>query len=277
MDDRQVRRGPGRIWAGLFLLLVGGVLLLDQMGFPLPDWLFNWHVLLLAIGLFVGLRHGFRGGAWLILILIGGALMYQDYNPTVNLHRFIWPGILIFIGLLFILRPGGHHWRGDLHPKWGQNWKEEWERKHGREWPGWKNRPGGGPWGGPGVGAGNAFSTSAEGSSTEDFVDATSIFGGVHKRIVSKNFKGGDVTTFMGGTELDLTQADFTGTARLDVTQVMGGTKIIVPPHWEVRTQVTAIFAGFEDKRQQPAVINPEKILIIEGTSIFGGIELKNY
>jgi hypothetical protein len=281
MDDRQVRRGPGRIWAGLFLLLVGGVLLLDQMGFPLPDWLFNWHVLLLAIGLFVGLRHGFRGGAWLILILIGGALMYQDYNPNVNLHRFIWPGILIFIGLLFILRPGGHHWRGDLHPKWGQNWKEEWERKHGREWPAWKNRPGGGPGagaaGGPGVGAGNAFSSSNEGYSSEDFVDATSIFGGVHKRIVSKNFKGGDITTFMGGTELDLTQADFTGTARLDVTQVMGGTKIIVPPHWEVRSQVTAIFAGFEDKRQQPAVINPEKILIIEGTSIFGGIELKNY
>jgi hypothetical protein len=57
----------------------------------------------------------------------------------------------------------------------------------------------------------------------------------------------------------------------------MGGTKIIVPAHWEVRSQVTAVFAGFEDKRQQPAAINQEKILILEGTSIFGGIELKNY
>jgi len=57
----------------------------------------------------------------------------------------------------------------------------------------------------------------------------------------------------------------------------MGGTKIIVPSHWEVRSEVNAIFAGFEDKRQQPAVVNLEKILIIDGTSIFGGIELKNF
>ena len=113
--------------------------------------------------------------------------------------------------------------------------------------------------------------------SSEDFIDTTAIFGGVHKKIVSKNFLGGDITTIMGGTELDLTQADFKGQVKLDVTQVMGGTKIIVPAHWEVRSEVSAIFAGFEDKRQQPAVINPEKVLILSGTSVFGGIELKNF
>lgn len=95
--------------------------------------------------------------------------------------------------------------------------------------------------------------------------------------MVSKSFKGGDVTTVLGGSEIDLSQADFTGTVRLEVTQIMGGTKIIVPPHWEVRSEITAIFAGFEDKRQQPAMTNPEKVLIINGTSVLGGIELKNY
>jgi hypothetical protein len=39
---------------------------------------------------------------------------------------------------------------------------------------------------------------------------------------------------------------------------------------------VTAMFAGFEDKRQH-AVTNPDKVLILEGTSFFGGIELRNY
>jgi len=53
--------------------------------------------------------------------------------------------------------------------------------------------------------------------------------------------------------------------------------KIIVPAHWEVRSEVTAMFAGFEDKRQQPAITNPDKVLILDGTSIFGGIELKNF
>ncbi len=127
------------------------------------------------------------------------------------------------------------------------------------------------------AGAANSGAGSGYTYSSEDFIDTTSVFGGVHKKVVSKNFKGGDITTFLGGTEIDLSQADFTGMARLDVTQVMGGTKIIVPAHWEVRSEVTAIFAGFEDKRQQPAIVNPERVLIIEGTSIFGGIELKNF
>jgi predicted membrane protein len=248
-------RAAGRIGAGLFLLLIGGLLLLYQMGFPLPDWLFNWHALLIAIGLFLGIRHGFRGGAWLILILVGGFFMIQDNFPMIPLHRFLWPSVLIFVGLLVMLPR--------RRPRWGHEWKEEfgpdrWKDKYRSRYT-------------------QTFASSKEGYSSEDYIDSTAIFGGVHKKIVSKNFKGGDVTSIMGGTELDLTQADFTGIVRLDVTQVMGGTKIIVPPHWEVRTEVTAMFAGFEDKRQQPAVTNPEKVLILDGTSFFGGIELRNF
>jgi len=257
MTDDKVKysRGAGgRVGAGIFLLLIGGVLLLDQMGFPLPDWLFSWHVLLIAIGIFVGLRHNFRGGAWAILILIGGFFMFQDTFPNLPLRRFIWPAILIFVGLLVILGPRRHSRR------WRQDWEGEWQRR--KQWHRENIQ---------------TFASSREGYSSEDFIDSTAIFGGVHKKVVSKNFKGGDITSIMGGTELDLTQADFTGVVRLDVTQVMGGTKIIVPPHWEVRSEVTALFAGFEDKRQQPAVTNPEKVLILDGTSFFGGIELKNY
>lgn len=306
MDDRQVqdpgqaqsemrRRRPGGsggLWAGLFLLLVGGVLLLDQLGFPLPDYLFNWHVLLIAIGLFLGLRHNFRGGAWLILIAIGGIYMIQDYYPNIELHRFIWPGVLILAGLMFILRPRrhwrdqwSHEWKDEWKHNWKQQWRDDWERKRREHSTNTRfnsadtPNSGPGPNAGPGPNTGSTFNTGTSNKSytSEDFIDATSIFGGVHKKMVSKNFKGGDIVTIMGGTEIDLSQADFTGVARLDVTQVMGGTKIIVPAHWEVRTEVSAIFAGFEDKRQQPAVQNPDQVLIIDGTSIFGGIELKNF
>jgi len=252
--DKYVDRRSGRVGAGLFLLLIGGVLLMDQMGVPLPGWLFSWHILLIAIGLFVGLRHNFRGGAWAILILIGGFFLFQDSFPEIPLRRFIWPAVLIFVGLVIIFSPRHHgrRWR----KKWKDEWKEDWERKrYGTQ----------------------SFATSREGYSSEDFVDSTAIFGGVHKKIVSKNFKGGDVTSIMGGTELDLTQADFTGVIHLEVTQVMGATKIIVPAHWEVRCEVSAMFAGFEDKRQQPAISNPDKVLILDGTSVFGGIELKNF
>src|SRR5882672_4420112 len=247
--EKYVARRSGRVGAGIFLLLIGGVLLVDQMGVPLPDWLFSWHVLLIAIGLFIGLRHNFRGGAWAILILVGGFFLLQDHYPDIPLRRFLWPAVLIFVGLVIILSPR-HHSR-----RWRNKWDKGWDRKNYMQ----------------------SFSSSREGYTSEDYVDSTAIFGGVHKKVVSKNFRGGDITSIMGGTELDLTQADFTGRVKLDVTQVMGGTKIIVPAHWEVRSEVTAMFAGFEDKRQQPAITNPDKVLILDGTSIFGGIELKNY
>jgi predicted membrane protein len=264
MDDKPISRRSGAIWAGLFLLLVGGVLLLDQLGFPLPDWLFSWHTLLIAIGIFIGFRSNFHNFAWIILILIGSAYTIQDYYPNYQLHRFILPGVLILIGIAIISGRGRNpRW----HRQWHEDWEKNWDRHRDRHR--WKYGTGGN--------VSTGFSTTREGYTSEDFIDSTSIFGGVHKKIVSKTFKGGDIVTMMGGTEIDLSQADFTGMIRLDVTQIMGGTKIIVPPHWEVRSEVTAIFAGFEDKRQQPTVVNPEKVMIIDGTSIFGGIELKNF
>ncbi len=304
MDDEHVHpRRSGRIWAGLFLVGVGAVLVLDQMGFPLPDWLFSWHAFLIALGLFIGFRHGFRGGFWLILIVVGVAFEFQDYYPRLEMHRFILPGILILIGIMFVLNPGRPdqwHWKDS---RWkDKRWKAQWKADmRARKWgyhvgpnpnqfgpnpgsnpntygPGTSNP---GPTvtpGTPGAGAGpGPGSAGYSGYSTEDYLDTTAFFGGVHKKIVSKNFKGGDIVTIMGGTELDLSQADFTGLVKLDVVQIMGATKIIVPAHWEIRTDVTAIFAGFEDKRQQPTVNNPEKVLLIDGTSLFGGIELKNY
>ncbi len=49
--------------------------------------------------------------------------------------------------------------------------------------------------------------------SSEDYIDATTVLGGIHKNIISKNFKGGDITIFMGGAEINLSQADIQGTA----------------------------------------------------------------
>lgn len=258
--DWRGRGVHGSIWTGLFLLAIGGVLLLDQMGFPFPDWIFNWHMLLIVIGLFVGFRSGFRSFGWLVLILIGTFYLAKDNYPSLPVDRFIWPAVLIGIGLVFILRPRrAHRWDED---RYRRNWerlkeRQEWRHRHRHGYTNWSDA--------------KATNTTA------DFLDSTAIFGGSHKKVVTKTFKGGDVTSIMGGTEIDLTQADINGMVVLDVTQIMGGTKIIVPPHWEVRSEVTAVFAGFEDKRQQPAVVNPDKVLVLQGTSIFGGIELRNY
>ena len=139
--------------------------------------------------------------------------------------------------------------------KWKKNWKEGWHE----------------------AGEEEKYKQKYANYSSEDYIDATTVFGGIQKTIVSKDFKGGDITIFMGGSEINMAQADINGTVAIDITQIMGGTKLIVPSHWEIRSNITSVFGNVEDKRQQDRVTNPAKVLIIDGTSVFGGIEIKNY
>jgi predicted membrane protein len=120
-----------------------------------------------------------------------------------------------------------------------------------------------------------------EGTATadkRDFLDVTAVFGGVKKNVLSKNFQGGDITSIMGGCEIDLTQADFTGRITIDATNIFGGTKLIVPPTWDVQSEVSAIFGGVDDKRQLSGIpMDPNKVLILDGTCMFGGIEIRSF
>lgn len=251
LEPKNPNRGHGRVWAALILIIIGGFLILDRMGLGVPFWVFRWPVILIVIGAFIGFRHGFRGAAWLILMMIGGFFLMDDIIPDFSLHRFIWPLIIIFIGIAILVRPR-------RHPEWDK-WKEDWKKKdpNNQDW--------------------NERARQYGHSSTEDFIDATTIFGGIHKSIVSKDFKGGDITVFMGGSEINLSQADINGVVVMDITQIMGGTKLIVPPNWEIRSNITSVFGNVEDKRQKDRITNPDKVLVIDGTSLFGGIEIKNY
>jgi predicted membrane protein len=94
---------------------------------------------------------------------------------------------------------------------------------------------------------------------------------------MSKNFRGGEATSFMGGTELDFTQADIQGTVVLELTQVMGGAKLIVPSHWTIKNEVNAVLGGVDDKRHVNANADPNKVLVLKGTAFLGGLEIRNY
>jgi len=254
--DNQ-RRSGGRIWLALALVGIGATLFLQQMGLPLPEWLFNWQMLLIFLGIVIGFSNGFRGSGWIVLILVGGIFMLDDLIPGFSFHRFAWPLIIITVGILMLVRPHRHgHWR---MKDWEEKWKNKqyWRHRYNTSFP--------------------ASDPTQQNYSSEDFFDSTSVFGGVKKVVLSKHFVGGDITCFMGGCEVDLTQADFESRAVIDITQVFGGTKLIVPAHWKIATQVTAVFGSIEDKRQQPIDSNATKTLVIEGTSIFGGIEIRNY
>ena len=274
-------RNGGRIWIPIGLVCIGAGLLVRQMGVGVPDWLFNWPMLLIFIGIINGLTHAFRGPGWIIMILIGTFFLVDQILPGMDIHRFIWPAAIILVGLVMLIRPKKPYW---MDP----NCRDPWRDRHNRRWQRRRARrgyPGAGGFpedpsdtnSGTSTGSSSGMGYSAKSFSSEDYIDATTIFGGIHKNILSKNFKGGDITIFMGGAEINLTQADIQGTAALDITQVMGGTKIIVPSNWEIRSQLTSVLGSIEDKRQNIGITDPNKVLIIDGSSVLGGIEIKSY
>jgi predicted membrane protein len=110
-------------------------------------------------------------------------------------------------------------------------------------------------------------------------IEATTVIGSVKKNIISKNFKGGEITTVLGGAEINLSQADFEGTVTLEITNVLGGTVLYVPANWEIHSQVDSVLGSIEDKRiiQNNIVADKNKILVIKGSVVMGGIEIKSY
>jgi predicted membrane protein len=237
----------GYSWTGVLLLLIGIAALLKAALVPLPNWLFTWPMLLIVIGFFVGIRHGFRGLSWLIMILIGGAFLADHIYPDFEMRRYTWPAVLIVMGLFFIFRPR-RRWQCDPDEK----------KKFVSDMPA------------------DPLINPEQTYSKEDFVNATSVFGGTKKIIISKNFKGGDILSIFGGTELDLSKADINGTAILELINIFGGTKLILPSNWTVKSEAAVIFGSIEDKRSVTAD-GTEKILLLKGTVMFGGVDIKNY
>jgi predicted membrane protein len=254
LNNMEPRRG--RYLGGMIILAVGIVLLLKQLGVVVfPAWLFTWPAGLVVLGLYLGMRHGFRGRGWIMVLLIGGIFLAQDFYPGLNAWEYIWPIIIMAAGLMMMFRPK-RKWNWRNNPYWegkGRNWAERYKNLYGQH-------------------SGSCSHTG------DDYVDSVSVFGGVHKVIVSKDFKGGDMVNIFGGSELNLSQADIKGTVILDVVQMFGGCKIIVPADWTIQSKMVSIFGGIEDKRYA-AMLKPNasKILVIEGTSIFAGIEIISY
>jgi predicted membrane protein len=106
-------------------------------------------------------------------------------------------------------------------------------------------------------------------------VSAIAVLGGVARGNNSRHFRGGDLTAFMGGCELDLRKAAIDGEAVIEVMAMWGGIEIRVPEDWTVISRVVPIMAGFEDKTRPPQGAATHR-LIIRGVILMAGVEIKN-
>jgi len=230
-DPHRSHRG----FAGILVVIVGAFLLMRQMDVELPYYLFNIGPILIAIGIYIGVRSNFRNWTWAI---VGGFGLLILISKVVgfSIGQLIWPLIIISVGLVLIFKPKRDH---DTWRNWGK---------------------------------------MSEENTGNDFFDSTAIFGAIKKNIISKNFKGGDLTTIFGGADINLGQADINGQAVIDMTHIFGGSKIIVPADWTIKTDdVVCVFGGLDDKRRNLGPADPNKVLVLHGTCIFGGIDIKSY
>jgi predicted membrane protein len=221
--------------------------LLRGLDIHVPSWLYHPSSFLIAIGIVVLIKHKFQNITGYILILIGVLFKLRYFFPDVINLNLIFPLIAIVIGVSMVMR------------------SKDGGRREKKKWDKIKKNPG--------------FMGFGENEiSPDDFVDSVSIFGSVKKQITTKTFKGADMFTLFGGTEINLTQASFESKAVIDLVTIFGGAEIIVPSDWHVRSEIVSILGGVEDNRyHRPVAENDQKVLVLKGTCVFGGVEIKSY
>jgi predicted membrane protein len=264
MSDYE--RNSGRELAGLIIILIGFALLMNTLNifpmFPVFTLLHRFWLpgIFLVIGALVLSRRGPNDSpfAGVFFIFLGFLFLLSQMNWGFNFSRLIGPAILIWIGLMFLTR-------NSRNPNWRYRREErraEWEsRRESRR----ENR-----------GAGAGFAGVNQSTDSSDFIHATAIFGGFDRKCPSQQFRGGSVTTVMGGGKIDLRDARMQGDeVVLDVFTCMGGIDIQVPPDWNVEPRFTPILGGFSDRRTS-SIKQGTPRLVLHGTLVLGGINVSN-
>jgi hypothetical protein len=332
---RYSRHSNRHFIVGVLILVVGVVLLFDQIGFVDADKIFMfWPLILIYFGVNRLVRHrGTVGWFWGgFLVLLGISFQLQELGLSHVHVAVIWPAFLICAGILLILRRYESRSRWDVPPMPGPSpgippWSPSGVPPEPPPAPASAPGPTGAPNDAPPTGApSQTHSNFAQdygpgsewrGKPWNDFhrrmdeisdrihhgwqdtdnlpensaprLSEVNIFWGGKRRIVAKNFAGGEIVAIFGGFEIDLREADILGSvAEIEVVTIFGGGEIRVPPNWEIVMETVGIFGGCDDRTRHPdfpvaaapaaggsAAPQPKR-LIIKGAAIFGGLVVKN-
>lgn len=258
----------GKIMGGLLLVAIGTIFLLREVGVEIPDWLFTWKMLLIGIGIVTAVKHKFMHPGWVILVSIGGIFLLGDLYPEMHIKPFIIPVLLIIIGLAVIFKPKNTRKRAMFRYFKKMHEQQHFAKHQRHQHPFERRRQ-----------TMHEHYKMCEQTLSDDYIDSSTFFAGVKKNIISKKFTGGEINNVFGGTELNLMQADIEDKATLEITQVFGGTKLLVPAHWEIKSEIVAVLGSVDDKRAVQANVSgePAKTLVLVGTVVFGGIEIKSF
>jgi len=248
--ERTRRRSHSRlkhVAAGLILMGIGVIFLLGNMGYlDVREVFAFWPVILIIFGavkIAESRDHGHTAG--IFLVVMGLLFLLGSFGIVRMTFHELWPILLIGIGALTL-------WRAVLV-----------RRKRPCLWSPGPAQPEG----------------SADGNTTSSnsVLSAKAILGGVERRIISQDFRGGDVTAIMGGCNLDFRSALIKppNQAVLEVFALCGGIEIRVPEDWTVVSELEVILGGVDERKAGPPK-DESKRFILRGTVLMGGVEVKN-
>ena len=235
---------------GIFLILLGGLLLGKNLGLPnLNNVIISWQMLLIAIGIFTFRQNSFWG---FCLILVGGFFIIPRL-ATVFPASFLWVGsdfvsnywaiLLIAAGIFWIVIP---------RRKW-KRWEENIRFYHHsckRE--------------------GRPYTINGEFSASQIFSSGEYI-------VSEPEFEGGVVKAIFGSSEIDLTKTSLPeGDTYLKLEVIFSGVTFFIPNDWKIESHIESVFSMISDKRRIIEPANPSRRLILVGECLFSGCEIKN-
>ena len=235
----------GKKITGIIIILIGALLLLKRIGVYIPSWVLSPQMLLLVAGLLIGSFSQFKNKNWILPTLIGGLLLVGKLDLGISLSHIVFPVVIIVIGVYILF---GHNKNLNLFSNWNWDNKSKLGKTNGEQYV-----------------------------SDNGYLEVVNIFGGTKKNVFSKNFRGGDVVAVFGGATLNFQMSEINGVASMEIVNIFGGAKIIVPSNWQVKMEMVNILGGVEDKRLQQTSGDSQHVLIIKGVCIFGGVEIKSY
>ncbi len=221
----------------------------------------------------------------LFIILIGALLLAKNLGMDIPFDAWeLWPLILIFIGLGHLMRPARNRQPvsglilillGFIFLGNTLNW---FYFNFSQLWPVFL------------IFIGLAMMGKRSWKAVDETIESETIelsmyLGGGEYRYTSKQLSDGKVSAIMGGGTIDLSEAEMSGNELImHISILMGGIELIIPKHWEVHQQNTPILGGVEDKTRGSrhnsdnafSSQSGPKRLIVEGSIILGGLEIRN-
>ncbi len=263
---------------GAIIIFLGFALLMKNLdlGDMLPGWFFGWETILIIIGIVIGVNSKFEKKSAHILIGIG-LFFFLKNELNLNIGKFIMPAAAIFLGFYLLNRNRN---KTPLPPPTPKNDDFDWDKRVDSTYTppaGTDQEPTSNTYSQEQAAGNNRKQYQNFTPDFENYIKIDNFFSDNKKVILSKNFLGGNITSVFGSTVLNFLQADLKQPVVIDTFQLFGSTKIIVPMNWRVSSNISSIFGEVDDRRPSFEITTDEnKKIYITGTSIFGGLTIKN-